>query len=34
VDDSAHLRALEVMKLYAPLIDVLDADRLPAGDAR
>ena len=34
VDDSAHLRALEVMRLYAPLIDVLDADRPLAGDAR
>jgi nicotinamidase-related amidase len=33
VDDVAHLRALEAMKLYAPLIDVLDADRPLAGDA-
>lgn len=32
VDDSAHLRALEVMRLYAPLINILDGDRLPAGD--
>ena len=29
--DKAHRRALEVMKLYAPLIEVLDADRLLAG---
>jgi nicotinamidase-related amidase len=33
VDDSAHLRALDVMKLYAPLIDILDGGRLLAGDA-
>jgi nicotinamidase-related amidase len=33
VDDSTHRRALEVMKLYAPLIDVLDADRPLAGDS-
>ena len=31
VDDSAHQRALEVMRLYAPLINVLDGDRLLAG---
>ena len=31
VDDAAHLRALEVMKLYAPLINILDGDRLLAG---
>ena len=34
VDDSTHLRALDLMRLYAPLIEVLDGDRLPAGDAR
>jgi len=34
VDDAAHLRALEAMRLYAPLIDVLDADQLLAGVAR
>ena len=34
VDDAAHLRALEAMKLYAPLIEVLDADQLLAGGAR
>lgn len=34
VDDSAHLRALEVMRLYEPLIEVLDGDRLLAGGAR
>lgn len=31
VDDAAHLRALEAMKLYAPLINILDGDRLLAG---
>jgi nicotinamidase-related amidase len=34
VDDAAHLRALEAMGLYAPLIEVLEADRLLAGGAR
>jgi nicotinamidase-related amidase len=34
VDDAAHLRALEAMKLYAPLIDVVDADQLLTGGAR
>ena len=34
VDDAAHLRALEAMKLYAPLIDVVDAAELLAGGAR
>lgn len=34
VDDAAHLRALEVMKLYAPLIDVLDGDQLLKGGAQ
>ena len=33
VDDQAHQRALEVMELYAPLIEVLDADRLLTGGA-
>lgn len=33
IDDEAHRRALEVMKLYAPLIEVLDADRLLAAGA-
>ncbi|MFD4506367.1 cysteine hydrolase family protein [Streptomyces sp. NPDC058457] len=31
VDDTTHLRALEVMKLYAPLIEVLDAGQLLTG---
>ena len=34
VDDAAHLRALEAMRLYAPLIEVLDADQLLKGGAR
>jgi nicotinamidase-related amidase len=33
MDDEAHQRALEVMKLYAPLINVVDVDGLLAGDA-
>lgn len=32
VNDTTHLQALEVMKLYAPLIEVLDADEFLAGD--
>jgi nicotinamidase-related amidase len=34
VDDAAHLRALEAMRLYAPLIDVVEADQLLAGGPR
>lgn len=34
VDDAAHQRALDAMRLYAPLIEVLDADQLLAGGAR
>ncbi|WP_217553439.1 cysteine hydrolase family protein [Streptomyces sp. GbtcB6] len=34
VDDTTHLRALEVMRLYAPLIEVLEVDQLLKGDAR
>jgi nicotinamidase-related amidase len=34
LDDAAHLRALEAMKLYAPLINVIDADQLLTGGAR
>jgi nicotinamidase-related amidase len=33
VDDGAHQRAIEVMQLYAPLIEVLDAHRLLADGA-
>jgi nicotinamidase-related amidase len=33
VDDLAHRRALDVMRPYGPLIDVLDADRLLAEGA-
>ena len=33
VDDVAHQRALEAMRLYAPLIDIVEADRLLAGGA-
>jgi nicotinamidase-related amidase len=34
VDDAAHLRALDAMRLYAPLIEILDGDQLLAGGAR
>lgn len=33
VDDEAHRRALDVMKLYAPLINVVEVDQVLAGDA-
>jgi nicotinamidase-related amidase len=34
LDDAAHLRALEAMKLYAPLIEVLAGAQVLAGGAR
>lgn len=34
VDDAAHQRALDAMRLYAPLIEVIDAEQLLAGGVR